>query len=995
MKIGFIQITDIHCKSKRSFNQTKIEKLVSAVKSIEKVDNLVLIITGDLADTADVNEFKVAKSIVGKLLHDLSKEMNCGFIRTLIVPGNHDIKLAKDSRSAETIRSWGKEKNKHLADEIRLLNNFYSYANQKGCFLDDKLCDVSYETFGDVTVQYCLVNSAPFSVRNGGDKELHFLPSNIEEKLGRDESADFKITIMHHHHEWFDWETREIIKRAISSDDITFYGHDHISETISTTSSTGNDHQIMMGGKFDLNINEDAFFNCVIYDSESRTIKKYEAAWLKEEALFAPELTEEIRQKEVGLLPKTSFIDQLLEDNQGICTLLTDYFVMPKLDVEGDSFGEDAIRCENEEDLFNLLEEQKAINITGQSGAGKSALAKHLYAESTKRGYHPLFVTKRDYNNDIDKMCKRLFEEQYPIIGERSYNKYLQADENAKIIFIDDLDLIKGNKAREKLISEIIQSGKLLIYTTKEKNLNIEEIVKNKLQEINPCTINILPFYKESRDLLIENVGKIYNKSGEEIETVKNSFDYFVQSQTGMFSFTPSNMLEYVKYFMRGYAGGEKGGHTISMVFETNIRNSLIECAGSSDANKYLILLEYVADKMYFENRSESIGIEELGAIVDEHNSKRRADINPKKFLKKCIEANIMKESDDSFEIKFYNKNIFAYFIAKAINRQVERQLAVGFDKLDHVVDYICFGINDTIILFLSFIRSNIGIITNIAEKAISIMEEYDEWSFEDKNIPFIHQNIKIVETPPSAKDTKETHKQIEQIEKEHHDIIEFQSIFDYNEDDAKELEFVTARALKYTRLIGRAVIDQFGALELDELDILLQTIFSVPQRIIYALLKPCQDNYQEIVDGILKLAEKVIPEQKIQKEAVEELLGNEGTMLALNVLNDIAFSVSNDSTIVALRDVPENNRNYKVLELMMEENVGRTSEFVERAIKLRKDFENSPYGKILINQIARKHLLYTSNVDHREIDRLISGKVISPRSKPELLLSAGTKNKH
>ena len=75
----------------------------------------------------------------------------------------------------------------------------------------------------------------------------------------------------------------------------------------------------------------------------------------------------------------------------------------------------------------------------------------------------------------------------------------------------------------------------------------------------------------------------------------------------------------------------------------------------------------------------------------------------------------------------------------------------------------------------------------------------------------------------------------------------------------------------------------------------------------------------------------------------------------------------------------------------MMEENAGNTQEFVSKAIALRKELDAIPYAKILIAQIARKHIIYTSSIDHREIDKLLSGKVLAATTKPALLLSKGT----
>ena len=303
-------------------------------------------------------------------------------------------------------------------------------------------------------------------------------------------------------------------------------------------------------------------------------------------------------------------------------------------------------------------------------------------------------------------------------------------------------------------------------------------------------------------------------------------------------------------------------------------------------------------------------------------------------------------------------------------------------------MEHICFGINDTIILFLSFIRSNTQIIIQIAKDAQALMEQYPEWDFQLMNIPFLHESPNLPSGMPSGKEKQEAHKHAEVVEKERHDLIKFRGIFDYNEADVNKTRYVVMRALKYVQLIGRAFVDQYGSLEDDEIDPLIRTLYSVPQKIIYATLKPHQDHSEEIVQSLVAFAKEKLPQEKITEEKVRELFGQAGTILALNILNDIAFNAANLSTITVLREWTTPNANHKILKLMMEENTGDTSTFVQKAILLREDLNDHLYARMLIAQIARKHIIYTGNINHREVDKLLSGKVLSSDSKPKLLLS-------
>lgn len=991
MKLLFVQLSDMHCKASDKNLTQKLEKAVSAIKTLGKIDHAVLVFSGDLTDTNSSEEYKIGKRLLDKFVKDLSAALKCGWIYTEIVPGNHDMDLPEDCRDAATIEKWNKDE--HMQGELDRLNRFFSYAKSKHCFIRDKLCDTHIFTSGNTKVQINKLNSSPFSTRKPDDKQFHYFPAYVGEELQRKQDVDVKVTIMHHHFEWCEWNTKEMIKNAIGTDDITFFGHDHKVEALTTRYSNGLKTNILMGGKFDLDLRSEAAFNIAIYDEENKSINTQEFVWSIDDGLFVPSIANAITIHRKELSPTQEYLDKLMEDNQGIGQSLLDYYTLPKLSAEGGAFSCETPMSElTIEEIFETLRKVKAIRITGGNGFGKTSLLKYLYYMSQKTGFIPLLVENRDYrDSNINKMFKDLFAEQYGEENEHAYVAYLQADESSKIVFIDNIDLIKSAKARQNLLNTVLESGRLLVYTTKDRNQDLEEFVKNQIEGKDIATLEICPMYKETRDCLIDRIGAILEKSCDEISAVKISLDYMVQCQTGMFSFTPSNTLQYVKYLFQGGVKEKKGTQTISIVFETNVRTALFKaCKTDSTASLYLLLLEFLADQMYFNLKAELIGVEQFSALIDEYKRNRRADVNAKRFLDTCTEAGILKQASDSFSISFYDKNTYAYFVAKALNRQFEKQ-PENLEKLRFVMEHICFGINDTIIIFLSFIRSNTQIILRIAEQAQELLREYQEWNFEDENIPFLHQSSSLPDKLPSAKERKEAHKQTEVIEKERHEVVKFRGIFDYDETDVKKTRFVILRAMKYALLVGRALVDQFGALESEEVDRLTETLYSVPQKVIYAVLTPYQEHCEEIVQSLYSFAQEKMPEEHFTVERIRTLFSSAGIILALNIMNDIAYNAANENTITVLRENPNQNCNHRIFELMLEENTGNTSEFVQRAIALRRDLAKSPFSVMLISQIARKHIIYNGNIDHREVDRLLSGNVLSAENKPSLLLSQGT----
>lgn len=280
---------------------------------------------------------------------------------------------------------------------------------------------------------------------------------------------------------------------------------------------------------------------------------------------------------------------------------------MPKLIVESETFtGNNAGKIATD-DIFDILQQNGIVKISGKANSGKSSLIKFLYYKSIEKGYFPLYIEKKDYDNRIDKMFRDLFELQYGKI-EYGYEAFLQTDFFQRIVFVDDFDHIQNDKARENLFEYIVTRGGLLIYSTGEDaSKSLTETVKERLEGKEIYSLKILPFYKETRDELINNICKLEQyKRTDKTSTIIMALDYMVQGQAALFTLNPGNLIQYIKFFLNSEPQGDKGNRTLSLVFESNINNSIIACTSGADTNIYLAVLGYLAYKMYFSLRSES-----------------------------------------------------------------------------------------------------------------------------------------------------------------------------------------------------------------------------------------------------------------------------------------------------------------------------------------------------------------------------------------------------
>lgn len=389
---------------------------------------------------------------------------------------------------------------------------------------------------------------------------------------------------------------------------------------------------------------------------------------------------------------------------------------------------------------------------------------------------------------------------------------------------------------------------------------------------------------------------------------------------------------------------------------------------------------------MYFDIKEEMISTQKLDSIIIDFNFNRRASINSKVFLKTCIEARILSEEDTSFNIGFRDKNSFAYFVAKYINRELERDPA-NQDDLLYVMNHICFGLNSTIVLFLSYIKNNSRIILNIASKAADLLDQYPELDFDKNNIPFIKQHSPSAISIPTTEDKQRTTQETEEIEQACHDSIKYRNIFDYNKEDVDKENYKILRAFKYAQIVGRTLVDQYGNLESDELDSMVSTLYTIPQKILYALFKPYQEHYSEIIDDIEKFVAENGLGADMSREDIQEAFSDAAVTLALNIMNDIAYNATSSNTISVLNEAYLDSSNKVIHNLMMEENAGSTNSFVEKALSLNKKYKDNVFMRQIISRVSRKHILYTANIDHKQTDRLVSAGILSSKSKKSLII--------
>lgn len=975
MKILFIHLSDAHFKDDTFYSEKIINAQVQALNSIGNFDKCFIMFSGDLAFSGQINEYKKANSYMGKLWKKICEKFSkFGNVYTRVVPGNHDINFNGENRDRTSIKAMINDGriDEKINDELTNFNNFYDHISKYNCFMTQKLCDYRVYECDGKRIQINLINSELFSSCNDtlqdDDKGLHYLPNYVWDYIERKKDVDFVVTMSHRGPEWFDWNSGIAFKKHLfTTADLFLYGHEHFDD-IQNLCQKDNYLVKSIAQGMDFSQNKISFTTLLV-DLNSNKIETKIFSWDNEEEMFLSSNDnvfdiQKTRNSQYIIEPNEKYKKEIsLDDDKHV---VSSYYVFPGVEVEGKEKYEE---IKNFSDFLTLLASKKQVIIEGNDSSGKTALLKQAYI-SFIGTYVPIYLNVDTIvKKDPETVLKNAFATQY---GEKAvdYEKYLQIDKEKKIILIDDLSKIKS-KFIEPLYEYLFEKvGHVVCIVEPKQKIDFVDMVKDRYQAEDVAKVSILPFYVTKRlELIKKNLACINNGEYNDLNAQAEAINKFIKDNIKLFSLSPRFIKMYVDYCINDTEMTSANKNVFGRVFETNLVNRIRKFASDSDVDEYSVLLEEIAYQIHF-NEKYPLGVLDMVKIIEDYNRDYSMHVNVQKFCQVMVDAKVLVEEDNYYY--FYNDNILAYFVAKSLNTRYNN--SEGKDELQTLIKNICFNINGDILLFLSYITSNLGILSAIRQAAEAHMSEWEEFDIDKGNIGFILNSKCPVDSLPSEKERMQKEKREEKFEKtaSKQDKIEREKLYDYNKDDINTDDYKISQAIRFMDLICKILPGFNHRLKTQEKMNIAKDIYSFPNKIIYKILAPIDKDFNNIVKDFHNIIKEI--REDITYDEIKQAFINAAETLALNIYDVSARLSATEKTIEVIEQEEKKNTNNLIQQVMFYENMGKFGAFTDKAIVLY-DATKVPLVKSMLSRIVYKHFLCNKDIK-------IVGKVESVAKK-------------
>lgn len=862
-QLCIVQLTDFHFGKELQANYCKCaDDILETIKTNIKSGTVLLLVTGDIAYSGKKNEYRSASLFFDYLFEQLDKLEYQS--KVYILPGNHDL---QDPR-----KSTERFADSQYDVDIKKMASFYEFANKyDNRFVLGQPEPITFEVEG-TPVSISGFNSAPLSTLDGDDKGFHVLRNPERAHLDSTPDSGLHIFASHHGPEWFRDNERISLENMLASCfDFAFTGHEHMGQSRCVGGLTGESCVVVRGGTYSLCDDDQSSYKMLLirfgefgsYEFAERVYGWEASAQIHTPLDEAHSYRRYIKSK-TYFRPRSDFVNELFETDDNSSESFKDSFVFPSLKEEiatGTKDGE--LRINDQKlisDIHSFMEfllDVKTLEIHSDIRAGKSSLLKAIYRESLAMGYSPLLLTPDYSTGSISRTLSSIIKDQYGDTRE-AVELFGRIPREKVLLLVDDFDSLKRKAKKSDVIKSMLKTaGNIVLITANSFTFELDETVEVDFRHLLIC-----PWTKNKRDELIQKRCKGTGLSDAQVDELIAIVDKAVGSHFQLFDMTPPFINQYIDFYI--YDSGAsfiKGDLPFTSIMNSNVKRKICNVISDGEnqmldilADAVITVLKKLALKIH-SDRTTVFSSMTFSEVAENYLSEYGIPITPKIIIDASIQSGVLLVEDNGFDYSFASRSLYAYFVAQAIDLELDEDVDKGESYVLRLLDELDFSINEEILVLLEDTRFIPWLTQKLVEKASDAVNGSDVVFSKGKTYECLSglEGLKIA--PPSQEGTGVIRNVTDELEQRNCEAIErvsYAGVYEYDVPETRNAFQSAIIALKYVAISGRCLNRQQVKLKESFKATVREQIYYATGAALNLLLEAVDDSYDEMVEAVV-----------------------------------------------------------------------------------------------------------------------------------------------
>ena len=815
-QLCIVQLTDFHFEELQSNYQKRVDDILVTIKKSIKSGTVLLLVTGDVARTGKESEYQSAAMFFDYLIEQLNQPEYQ--LKVYILPGNHDLQ-----GPCKSIECFSGERYDLDLDNMASFYEFASKYNNE--FVLGQPQPIVFEVEG-TQVSVSGFNSAPLSTLDGDDKGFHVLRNPERALLDNTPDSGLHIFASHHGPEWFcDNERLSLEKMLARCFDFAFTGHEHMGQSRCVGGLSGESCVVVRGGTYSLNDDDQSTYKMLLIRfgelgsyTFTETVYGWEASGQIHTPLDEAHSYRRYIKSKTYFRPRSDFVNELFETDDNSSESFKDSFVFPSLKEEiatGTKDGE--LRINDQKlisDIHSFMEfllDAKALEIHSDIRAGKSSLLKAIYRESLAMGYSPLLLTPDYSTGSISRTLSSIIKDQYGDTRE-AVELFGRIPREKVLLLVDDFDSLKRKAKKSDVIKSMLKTaGNIVLITDNSFTFELDETVEVDFRHLLIC-----PWTKNKRDELIQKRCKGTGLSDAQVDELIAIVDKAVGSHFQLFDMTPPFINQYIDFYI--YDSGMsfiKGDLPFTSIMNSNVKRKICNAISDGEnqmldilADAVITVLKKLALKIH-SDRTTVFSSMTFSEVAENYLSEYGIPITPKIIIDASVQSGVLLVQDNGFDYSFASRSLYAYFVAQAIDLELDEDVDKGESYVLRLLDELDFSINEEILVLLEGTRFIPWLTQKLGEKASDAVDSSDVIFNQGKTYKCLSglEGIKIA--PPSQEGAGTIRSVTDEIEKRNCEAIErvsYAGVYEYEVPETRSAFQSAIIALKYVAIAGRCL---------------------------------------------------------------------------------------------------------------------------------------------------------------------------------------------